>query len=716
MRAAKSKTDPLEVFAECFEFWRAMEENETIEYLKKKILQLEKKADLYLQTKNQLDAIGEKFLSAQNLLSNIVDGNPLPIFILDKNHIVIYWNRTFEKISGIKAHDIIGTNEAWRAFYDEKRPVMADLIIDGVDEENFWDHYKHNTEYTTLQKSALKDGAYESQDFFPRFGKNGMWLLANACPLTDAHGNVIGAMETFQDVTNLINAQKESRKNEEKYMSLFENAGDAFFLMDYDRLIDCNALALKIFNCSHEDMLSNSIFDFSREIQPDGQESKEEFQTKITRAYGGKSQRFYWKFSGLFAKEFDANVTLSRVEIHGRYVLQAVVRDITRHVKAEKELSTLRKYLSNIINSMPSLLIGINEKGKITHWNFKAEQYTGVNASIAVGQNISRVFPRLKDEMGKIKDTIKNKKVLEETKMPNEDKGEVYYENLTVYPLSENGVKGAVIRIDDVTDQVRIEEMMIQSEKMLSLGSLAAGMAHEINNPLAGMMQNAQVMINRLSTDMPANEKIARQVGVSMDVINAYMEKREILKFAEVINESGKRAAKIIRNMLSFAKKSESKKRSYNLSEVLDKIIEIACSDYDLKTDYDFKQIEIIREYDTGVPAVFCDESKIQQVFWNILRNGAEAMQETDGQSRFYLRIYQSFDLVCVEIKDNGPGMDNKIRKRLFEPFFTTKGKEKGTGLGLAVSYFIIVKDHGGQISIESDKGAGSKFTIQLKI
>ncbi|MCD4675378.1 MAG: PAS domain S-box protein [Desulfobacula sp.] len=693
-----------------------MEENETIEYLKKKILQLEKKAELYLQTKNQLDAIGKKFLSAQNLLSNIVDGNPLPIFILDKNHKVIYWNQTFEKISGIKAHDIIGTNEAWRAFYDEKRPVMADLIIDGVDEEKFWDHYRHNTEYTTLHKSALKEGAYESQDFFPRFGKNGMWLLANACPLTDVQGNVIGAMETFQDVTNLINAQKESRKNEEKYVSLFENAGDAFFLMDYDRLIDCNALALKIFNCSHEDILGNSIFDFSRQIQPDGQESKEEFQEKITRAYGGKSQRFYWKFSGLFAKEFDANVTLSRVEIHGRHVLQAVVRDITKHVKAEKELSTLRKYLSNIINSMPSLLIGINEKGKITHWNFKAEQYTGVNASIAVGQNISRVFPRLKDEMGKIKDTIKNKKILEETKIPNEDKGEVYYENLTVYPLSENGVKGAVIRIDDVTDQVRIEEMMIQSEKMLSLGSLAAGMAHEINNPLAGMMQNAQVMINRLSTDMPANEKIARQVGVSMDVINAYMEKRKILKFAEVINESGKRAAKIIRNMLSFAKKSESKKRSYNLSEVLDKTIEIACSDYDLKTDYDFKQIEIIREYDTSVPAVYCDESKIQQVFWNILRNGAEAMQETDDQSKFYLRIYQSFDMVCVEIKDNGPGMDKKIRKRLFEPFFTTKGKEKGTGLGLAVSYFIIVKDHGGQISIESDKGAGSKFIIQLKI
>ncbi|NOX35219.1 MAG: GHKL domain-containing protein [Deltaproteobacteria bacterium] len=326
------------------------------------------------------------------------------------------------------------------------------------------------------------------------------------------------------------------------------------------------------------------------------------------------------------------------------------------------------------------------------------------------------VFPRLNDEMGKIKEAIKNNKILEETKIPNENKSEIRYENLTVYPLSGNNVDGAVIRIDDVTEQVHIEGMMIQSEKMLSVGSLAAGMAHEINNPLAGMMQNAQVMANRLSSRLPANKKVAGQVGVSMGDIHAYMEKREILSLAKNINDSGKRAAKIIRNMLSFARKSESKKIPHRLSELMDKTIEIACSDYDLKTDYDFKHIEIIRDYDTSVPAVLCDESKIQQVFWNILKNGAEAMQEIQKKSKFYLRIYKSDDMACVEIEDNGPGMDKKTRKRLFEPFFTTKGKEKGTGLGLAVSYFIIVKDHGGKISIDSDKGAGSKFSIRLKL
>ncbi|NOX35220.1 MAG: PAS domain S-box protein [Deltaproteobacteria bacterium] len=353
-----------------------MEESKTIKELKLKIQQLEKKAARQLQIKNQLEIARKNFLSAQNLLVNIVNGNPIPTFILDKDHKVIYWNQTLEKISGIKAKDIIGTNNQWQAFYNKKRPVMADLIINGADEEKFWSHYKNNTKYTTLHKSTLKEGAYESQDFFPGFGRNGMWLLANACPLTDDNANVIGAIETFQDVTKLINAQKESRRNEEKYRTLFKNAGDAFFLMDYDRLIDCNAFSLKIFNCSHEDMLGNSIFNFFPEIQPDGSRSRKGFQEKITRAYGGENQRFYWKFAGLFARGFDANVTLTRVEINSRYVLQAVVRDITQHVKAEKEVFRLRNYLSNIINSMPSVLIGINKKGQVTHWNFKAEQYT----------------------------------------------------------------------------------------------------------------------------------------------------------------------------------------------------------------------------------------------------------------------------------------------------------------------------------------------------
>lgn len=673
----------------------------------------EKADQNHVEIGRKLEIALREISATKNLLSNIVDGNPIPTFIMNKDHEVVYWNQTLEKISGIKAGEVIGTTDAWRAFYDTPRPVMADLIIDGADEQAFWRHYKDNTLYTTLQKSPLKEGAYESQDFFPKFGEDGMWLLAHACPLTGDDGKVIGAIETFQNVTKLIETQKESNRNEKKYRSLFENAGDAFLLMVNDRLIDCNAMSLKLFNCSHEDILGNSISVFFPEHQPAGPESTTVFQEKIVKAYEGKPQRFYWRFSGFFAREFDANVTLSRVEVLDRYVLQVVIRDISEHVKAEKELASLRNYLSDIINSMPSILIGINKNGVITQWNTMAEQQTGVTSRDAVGKRIWVVFPRIKNRMNEIKQAMEAGKTFEVSKIPYERHTGVCYENLTVYPLSGKTDQGAVIRIDDVTDQVRMEEMMIQTEKMNSVGSLAAGLAHEINNPLAGMMQNSQVLMNRLTGKIPANIKAAEKFGVDLDRFGAYLEEREILKLAMMINDSGKRAAKIIRNVLSFSRKSETGKRMNHLPTIIENTIEIASTDYDLKTDYDFKQIEIVKEYEKDVPPVFCDESKIQQVFWNILKNGAEAMQSSREPSRFIIRVGDLEQYVCVEIEDNGPGMDSLTRNRLFEPFFTTKGQ--GTGLGLSVSYFIIVKDHGGKIKIESEKGAGSKFVILLK-
>ncbi len=144
------------------------------------------------------------------------------------------------------------------------------------------------------------------------------------------------------------------------------------------------------------------------------------------------------------------------------------------------------------------------------------------------------------------------------------------------------------------------------------------------------------------------------------------------------------------------------------IPKLLDQTVEIACSDYDLKTDYDFKQIE------TEIPPVVCNDSKIQQVFWNILKNGAEAMQEKEGKSKFTLRMYKTQNQVCIEIEDNGLGMNKKISRGIFEPFYTTKGQDRGTGLGLAVSSFIIVKDHGDEMTIDSDPGTGSKFIIKI--
>ncbi|MCK5148579.1 PAS domain S-box protein [bacterium] len=276
----------------------------------------------------------------------------------------------------------------------------------------------------------------------------------------------------------------------------------------------------------------------------------------------------------------------------------------------------------------------------------------------------------------------------------------------------------------DITERICMQEMMIQSEKMLSVGGLAAGMAHEINNPLAGMMQSSQVLLNRLTGKLPANVKAAIESGTDMDTIKAYMEKRDIINQLKNIHESGTRAAKIVDNMLSFARKSESTAHSVQIPALLDKTVELAANDYNLINKFDFKQINIIRNYETNLSAVPCEATKIQQVLLNILKNGAEAMNcfqlKLPEKSRksyypeFILRIASERDMIRIEIEDNGVGMDEKKRKRIFEPFFTTKPVGEGTGLGLSVSYFIITENHNGTMKVESTEDGGTCFIIRL--
>jgi PAS domain S-box-containing protein len=414
----------------------------------------------------------------------------------------------------------------------------------------------------------------------------------------------------------------------------------------------------------------------------------------------------------------------SKVPLHDRsgnvIGVLGTYEDITERKQAENELRKLRNYLVNIIDSMPSVLVGVDSNGRVTQWNRHAQITTGMDAGAVLGKPLEAAYPLLSNKMARIKETIRTGKVHKEQKVPRQDQREMRYEDFIIYPLITNGVEGAVIRVDDVTERVRLEEMMVQSEKMLSVGGLAAGMAHEINNPLAGLLQSAMVLENRLQGDLEANHIAAAAVGTSMEMIKAYMEARGLGELLSGIRESGNRAARIVRNMLEFARKSDRAFSSHLLSQVMDQTVELAASDYDLRKNYDFKRMQIVREYAEDLPEVPCDKSKIQQVLLNILKNGAQAMagQGTcdDQPPRFILRTRRDGDMARIEIEDNGPGMDEATRKRVFEPFFTTKPVDRGTGLGLSVSYFIIAEDHGGTLSVSSAEGKGTIFSIRLPL
>jgi PAS domain S-box-containing protein len=491
-----------------------------------------------------------------------------------------------------------------------------------------------------------------------------------------------------------------------------DHAQDAIYWVGPDaELLYVNDTACRALGYSREELLAKTVFDIDP-VFP-----RESWREHWDKTKGMDSYLIETKHQTKDGHAFPVEIAIRVMRDDGITYHSCFARDISERQRAEEESRQLRNYLSNVINSMPSVLVGVDCAGRVTQWNQATEKMTGIRSVEAMGQYLDAVLPVLANELSTVHQAIRDREIHLQPKVPRLVDGEIRYQDVTVFPLVTNGVEGAVIRVDDVTDRVRIEEMMIQSEKMLSVGGLAAGMAHEINNPLGAILQASQNMLRRVSLDLPANARVAEECGTSLGAVRNYLEKREILLFLEDVRNSGLRAAQIVENMLAFSRKPDAEGSSTNVAELLDRTLLLAESDYDLKKRHDFRQIGIVREYAPDAPLVVCQPSKIQQVFLNILRNGAEAMGENRGSGhspRFFLKVTPEGSLVRVEIEDNGPGMDEATRRRVFEPFFTTKPPGIGTGLGLSVSYFIITEDHGGSLSVESVPGGGTRFVIKL--
>jgi PAS domain S-box-containing protein len=401
-----------------------------------------------------------------------------------------------------------------------------------------------------------------------------------------------------------------------------------------------------------------------------------------------------------------------------KQVLIELQQEIAERQRAEEEIRHLQQFLQNIIDSMPSILVGVDIRGYVTHWNREAERVTGITAAEAQGRYLPEVYPRLREQMTVVWRTIQECLPQRVPRLTTHDKGRTYYADLTIYPLIANGAEGAVIRLEDTTEQERIGERMIQSEKMMTVAGLAAGMAHEINNPLGIILQGIQNAERRLCLELPKNQEVAAALDVSLEQVRAYMEQRHILQYLDTMQEAGTRAAQIVSNMLKFSNPAPSAMVLTDLNQLLDLVVELASSDYDLTKAYNFQNINIIRAYESSLPKVPCISSEIQQVVLNMLRNATQALKDSASPDppTIQLATHKEGQAVRIEITDNGSGMDEDTRKRVFEPFYTTKVAEGSTGLGLSISYFIIVTHHRGEIFVDSALGSGTTFTIMLPL
>lgn len=387
--------------------------------------------------------------------------------------------------------------------------------------------------------------------------------------------------------------------------------------------------------------------------------------------------------------------------------------------KGEKKLLNSEKYYRSLFENTGTATVIIGSDFMIKHCNGNFADLSGIPCSEIENQKkwIEFVAPEDLQRMLEYAQAISKEKLTAPKSFDFKFiriNGEV--RNVHVYVELINDTFDLVASLIDMTEKVKTQELLIQTEKMISVGGLAAGMAHEINNPLAGILQGAQNIQRRISPKIKTNVELAKEKGCSCENIYDYLEERGIVRMLEGIQTSGERAATIVKNMLNFTRRNESRRTGCDLNQLIDGVVEIISCDYDLRKKYDFKHTRIIKDYKTDLSLTTCSRIEIEQVILNLVKNAAYAMYETSKirPPILILRTKEDELYTIVEIEDNGPGMNSEVKRRIFEPFFTTKSPGFGTGLGLSVSFFIITQNHHGLFEIESTVGKGSKFIIKI--
>lgn len=255
--------------------------------------------------------------------------------------------------------------------------------------------------------------------------------------------------------------------------------------------------------------------------------------------------------------------------------------------------------------------------------------------------------------------------------------------SVSTVPIAQGDSSTTVLLFDDQTERRRLQDQLIQSEKMSAIGQLIAGIAHDLNNPLASVVGFADFLGE--ARDVPAN----------------------LTEPLSVIREEAERASNIVKNLLSFARKQERQRRPVALGALLDATLAL------LRNQLLGYHVDASVEIDPDLPLVVVDPNQLQQVFVNLINNAAQAIATTGRGGLVSVRARRQLDGVTVDVSDDGPGMSRQLADQVFEPFFTTKGDGQGTGLGLSISQGI-VKEHGGQISLLTREGEGSTFMVHL--
>ena len=569
--------------------------------------------------------------------------------------------------------------------------VMVDNFCDGVGKKCYEILEKRNEVCIYCEAGRVFKGETLRQELYNKRADKFYDIVE--IPLENDDGTV-SKVSIFRDVSPKKKQEEKLKASEQQYRRLFEHVGCGVFISSKEgKFLDANNALLDMLGYSNREEFLQIDIAQDLYLRP---EDRQRFVEIIER--DGRVIDLEVEF-----KKRDGTPLPVLLTGHGRYDekgnvigYEGINIDQTQRKRMEKEIRKTTDLIENIIHNSPNAIMAADMKGTIILWNRTAEENLGYRKKDVVGKlNITKVYPegmaKKVMEMLRTSDHSRKGQLKFYPVVFVKQDGNIAEGNLSasiVYDENHNEVATVGIFMD-LKERLEMErrlkttqEQLLQSEKLAAMGRLTSQIAHELNNPLYGIMNTLELMKTEISPDN---------------------KRRKLLEMA--LSETF-RLSELLRKMLTFSKPDQKEKQPVDINTILDEIL--------LLHEKQFRENDIMisMALSSGLAPVFASKNQLRQVFLNMFNNAGDAMP---SGGTLTVKTTAEGGEVVIEISDTGIGVKEENLNKIFDAFFTTKSSVKGVGLGLSVCYGFII-EHGGDIKVKSKEGNGTNFIITLPV
>ncbi|NNF97843.1 MAG: PAS domain-containing protein [Desulfobacteraceae bacterium] len=689
----------------------------------------QKNAEIERERKNrELAAKVEELRENRQAMYQIINGSTIPTFVIDQDHKISHWNKALERLTGFDAKDMIGTSHQWKPFYKQERPSMADVILDQVDEAQLRDLYGGK-----WRRSALIDGGWEAEAFFPNLGDGGKWIWFTAAPITSPDGRVAGAIETLWDKTEEHKSAGEQERHTQElatFCSVYATLSGPLSLQDRIKesikevadIFQIDAICLFQLRPDGRFYLKHSyghadILCFHNRVAEEGSllmgvakggkttvykplPMSDDHETRLLNEAGLGSMIYIPIFdrnkstiavirAGSKSTDHFGNNEIRSLELIANRMGVAIENSLL-----EEDIRRQVNFQARLIGSSNDGIVATDDQWRVVVFNPMAETIFGLKRDEVIGRMDARTFyPR---------DIVE---AFGDLSVAGSGTGNLPWREITLVsrqnediPVRFSGallrekhkVMGCVSFFHDLREIKRLEKELLGAERLAAIGQTVAGMAHCVKNILHGFKGGSYILNQGIEKDNP--EKL--QAGWQM------------------VQRNINRTSGLVQDLLSYSKERDPEPEACEPNDIVSDVCDL------MGAVAEEHAVEIRRHLDPGLGEVVLDPRSLHRSLMNLVSNGIDACRDDDVPDKKHWVLVttavESGDWIRFSVQDNGSGMSEDVRSKLFTSFFSTKGVQ-GTGLGLLVTGKLI-EEHHGTIEVESRLGEGSTFTLRLPL